>query len=458
MKIHNLKTKKTNAKGITLVALIVTIILLLIIAGITVATLTGDNSLITKTTDAKMYTEIAELKEKVNLKKLTDITKTIDGSINEVLETDSPYNDSLEIEDGKLVYKKNKWNNSDIERLEKMGVLKRSYDIYNDNSDTIYYIANSQTKERKYNELTNVGTLQNFRDMVNSGKFNYDEAKLIEDIKLNEGKYTKTNSDIIFSEDAEQWTPIGTNYKFFEKTLDGQMHIISGLYINNINSPCKGLFYILKGTVKNLGVINGKIVCKGNAGGIAADAREESYIYRCYNELNIETNDHVVGGIVGRCYGTIEECYNVGTVRSRIWNCAGIAGRCQNTGKIINCYNRGAITPQHTSWGSGIHGSFPGDGGTKGDVKNSYSTFLKVALSGTVEDSYYLTETPGNDTQGKTENFMKTQDFVDLLNTITEITTDEETGETTTTTKTQDVWKMDTKNINGGFPILKWQE
>lgn len=87
-------------------ALIVTIILLLIIAGITVATLTGDNSLITKTTDAKMYTEIAELKEKVNLKKLTDITKTIDGSINEVLETDSPYNDSLEIEDGKLVYKK----------------------------------------------------------------------------------------------------------------------------------------------------------------------------------------------------------------------------------------------------------------------------------------------------------------------------------------------------------------
>ena len=53
---------------------------------------------------------------------------------------------------------------------------------------------------------------------------------------------------------------------------------------------------------------------------------------------------------------------------------------------------------------------------------------------------------------------MKTQDFVDLLNTITEITTDEETGETTTTTKTQDVWEMDTKNINGGFPILKWQE
>ncbi len=37
---------KKNNKGITLIALIVTIIVLLILAGITVALLTGDNGLI----------------------------------------------------------------------------------------------------------------------------------------------------------------------------------------------------------------------------------------------------------------------------------------------------------------------------------------------------------------------------------------------------------------------------
>ena len=42
MKKLNLKLKN-NRKGITLIALVITIIVLLILAGVTVATLTGDN-------------------------------------------------------------------------------------------------------------------------------------------------------------------------------------------------------------------------------------------------------------------------------------------------------------------------------------------------------------------------------------------------------------------------------
>ena len=38
-----MKTKFKNAKGITLIALVITIIVLLILAGVTIATLTGDN-------------------------------------------------------------------------------------------------------------------------------------------------------------------------------------------------------------------------------------------------------------------------------------------------------------------------------------------------------------------------------------------------------------------------------
>ena len=40
---------KYGKKGITLIALIVTIIVLLILAGVTIATLTGDNGILTST-------------------------------------------------------------------------------------------------------------------------------------------------------------------------------------------------------------------------------------------------------------------------------------------------------------------------------------------------------------------------------------------------------------------------
>lgn len=56
--------KKENIKGITLIALVVTIIVLLILAGITISTLFGENGIITKAQLAKMKYEEAEKKEK----------------------------------------------------------------------------------------------------------------------------------------------------------------------------------------------------------------------------------------------------------------------------------------------------------------------------------------------------------------------------------------------------------
>ena len=57
--------KIKNAKGITLISLVVTIIILLILAGVTIATLMGDNGLINRTKDAKIATEIASIKEEI---------------------------------------------------------------------------------------------------------------------------------------------------------------------------------------------------------------------------------------------------------------------------------------------------------------------------------------------------------------------------------------------------------
>ena len=54
-------------KAITLIALVITIIVLLILAGVTIATLTGDNGLLGKAGNAKIETEKAEIRETIEL-------------------------------------------------------------------------------------------------------------------------------------------------------------------------------------------------------------------------------------------------------------------------------------------------------------------------------------------------------------------------------------------------------
>ena len=61
-----MKTRKIKTnKGITLIALVITIIVLLILAGVTIAMITGENGILTKTTEAKNKTAEAAAKEKV---------------------------------------------------------------------------------------------------------------------------------------------------------------------------------------------------------------------------------------------------------------------------------------------------------------------------------------------------------------------------------------------------------
>ena len=62
-----MKENLKNKKGITLIALVITIIVLLILAGVSIATLTGENGLIQQATVAKENTEIAGSEEKINL-------------------------------------------------------------------------------------------------------------------------------------------------------------------------------------------------------------------------------------------------------------------------------------------------------------------------------------------------------------------------------------------------------
>lgn len=63
-------------QGITLIALVITVIVLLILAGVTIATLTGDNGILTRAQEAKNKTEQAQKEEE-------DILSSYEDKINE---------------------------------------------------------------------------------------------------------------------------------------------------------------------------------------------------------------------------------------------------------------------------------------------------------------------------------------------------------------------------------------
>ncbi len=67
-------------KGVTLIALIITIIVLLILAAVSIATLTGENGILSKANTAKTETEKASAREKVQIAVMGSFGN--DGNIN----------------------------------------------------------------------------------------------------------------------------------------------------------------------------------------------------------------------------------------------------------------------------------------------------------------------------------------------------------------------------------------
>ena len=64
-------------RGITLIALVVTIIVLLILAGISISMLTGQNGILNRASEAKEKNEVVQLEEKVKIAVMSALT---DGS------------------------------------------------------------------------------------------------------------------------------------------------------------------------------------------------------------------------------------------------------------------------------------------------------------------------------------------------------------------------------------------
>ena len=83
-----LKNTLRRNKGITLIALVVTIIVLLILAGISISMLTGQNGILNRATTAKTQTEISQVDEMVKFSAM-DALANGNGKITEVLLTEA---------------------------------------------------------------------------------------------------------------------------------------------------------------------------------------------------------------------------------------------------------------------------------------------------------------------------------------------------------------------------------
>ena len=101
-----MRTKELKPKnnGITLIALVVTIVVLLIIAGVAISMLTGDDGIITNSTLAKLETEFSTYKEEVELYKNNKLIENnnFEGDSLSAGKTSLEYNTKPEDEEGTI--------------------------------------------------------------------------------------------------------------------------------------------------------------------------------------------------------------------------------------------------------------------------------------------------------------------------------------------------------------------
>lgn len=162
------------------------------------------------------------------------------------------------------------------------------------------------------------------------------------------------------------------------------------------------------------------------AGGIVGQASGRTTLVGCANSAAISAGGYT-GGIVGLANDlhnsslVIESCYNTGkitgyNVQSNQY-VGGIAGSAY--GEIGNCYNTGEITGETTS-GNAYRGAILGYANreTGSGVTNIRDCYAGQAYTTTL-GGQAASATVDNKTVVKTNDKMKTQAFVDLLNSYT---------------------------------------
>ena len=137
-KRNKIKQKVIDRNGITLIALVITIIVLLVLAGVTIASITGENRILKKATDAKSVTEKAKLVEEVQTEILS---KQAENKIGDF--------DSTDESSDKLKYQRTEWYVEDNNgtKASKDELTLTNSDVTYSNDDIKYGITADVSKE-----------------------------------------------------------------------------------------------------------------------------------------------------------------------------------------------------------------------------------------------------------------------------------------------------------------------
>ena len=498
-------------EGITLIALIVTIVILLILAGVSIAMLTGDNGILSQAQNAKNKTEEAERNEKLDLLKQEDL-------INETL------------------------NGVEVEQVtdEKPGELEKEDEntlVINSIEDLVFF-AYDVTKGNNYSGKTvKLGTSLDF----NSTK------SYVDPLRTDYVKYGYNGELKTLLTTGEGFKTIGTIYdsdvsmNHFYGVFDGNYNTICNLYQDVEESDkviITGLFGTNNGTIKNLqiknvnlnastnnmyvliGAITGRnagkienssssgvmsIKANGNtginAGGISeqGSATTENNVNKSFSniKINVETNNNdglTIGGIgnaggklISNCYFNgkiivtgskdnekyiggicsgateIRNCYNLGKIEVRteensIGKTTYIGGISYGTNNINNCFNIGEIECYNP------HSCVGGIGANEqsGNIVNCYNvgnltlegenkiygSLVGVGKNLTIENSKWLIGTAPSSVGNNLGDVTDNSESVDDLEKIISVL-EVINGER--------AFKEDTNNINNGYPILSWE-
>ena len=117
MKIQKLKSQK----GITLVALVITIIILLILSGVAIATLTGENGLFARAKQAKVAQTESDMKESLNLEiQELQVEKLAEATLNDITQEWL----TQKLSEYNPILKEDSITNSKKVTLQKNGIIK----------------------------------------------------------------------------------------------------------------------------------------------------------------------------------------------------------------------------------------------------------------------------------------------------------------------------------------------
>lgn len=401
--------KKEN--GITLIALVITIIVLLILAGISISMLVGDNGILNQATSSKVQTEIGKEKEIIQLA-LAEISTLNDGKL---LITEENLKKALGNFGG---------DNVSIEVSESIFIITflesgRKYDVQSDG--VVENIIEDTTIDSIAQESETIYLLQSIEDLVilsnnvaNGNTYEGITFKLQRNLNFkSESSYINPKSTIFGDVNGNHvveelmtelttgngFKPIGDYGKIFSGNIEGNNHRISNLYVcwsdtrtgfigrganntiqnlilenvcigNNQNYASAALMGLLESgylVVDNC-QISGKVINSYYSASILGEAYSGSNaqikVTNCVNDAIIQ-GKYCAGGIIAKPYNPtviqIENCVNNGSVTSSSGDASGILATTYEFSENITikkCSNNATITSNGTNTGGIIGDTF----------------------------------------------------------------------------------------------------